>query len=65
MRRPLFLATEGVDIEFGGHQMNTFLKAVYVKDGKDIKSLYFGAVFYIIKRALIIFGDQKLLKKGR
>ena len=45
--------------------MNTFLKAVYVKDGKDIKSLYFGAVSHMIERALVIFGDQKLLKKGR
>ena len=61
----MFLATEGVDIEFSGHQINAFLKAVYVKDRKDIKSLCFGAVSHMIKRALVIFSDQKLLKKGR
>ena len=57
MRRPLFLAIEGVDIKFSGRQINAFLKAVYVKDGKDIKSLCFRAVSHIIKRALVIFGD--------
>ena len=65
MRCLLFLTTEGVDIEFSGHQMNVFLKAVYMKDGKDIKSLCFRAVSYIIKRAFVIFGDQKLLKKEK
>jgi hypothetical protein len=65
MRHLLFLATEGINIEFGGYQINTFLKAVYMKNGKDIKSLCFRAVSYIIKKALVIFGDQKLLKKKR
>jgi len=52
-----FIAEE--DIVFGGKLISVFLKVIFVNGGKDIQSLYFGVIFYTIKRGLAIVSFRK------
>ena len=54
-----------MDIEYREGQMRPFYGAVFVRGGKAILSLCFGAVSRTIRRAPATAGRQKQIKRRR
>ena len=52
-------------IAYGEQKKKLLFAAVFASDGKAIQSLYFGALFHIIKKDLAIVGYLKQNKKKK
>jgi hypothetical protein len=52
-------------IVFGVNLRSDLLRAIFVRDRKGSMNLYFGAIFRLIRRALIIFGGLRQLKRRK
>jgi hypothetical protein len=60
-----FLAIEEAEGESGERQRRDIIHTLFEEDGRELRSLCFGAVFLISRRVLATFGKRRLPRRRR